>query len=184
MSDVFVLSEFTLPDSSVNGSSRATVPLDVALTENGYGYLTTMPEPDEGTSAQPMSLYSFPLAILADPSLYSSVRIVFRGLNVNESTYANNEFTLNLRGLHSEAFRIVQQPEDAIVKEGETASFTVGVSGGVTPYTYRWEVKMSENDAWQKMSNGDGPTLTVKNTRKHMDGWKYRCVIADASGKH
>ncbi len=166
-------------------NNRSAISLTCAVYPDGSKtpYYVSLPYYAEYVSAGKTQTISMPLTTLADPSKYSTVRVVLRGLDVEESALSNNEFTLNLRGLSSGTFKIIRQPEDTIVNEGETASFTVGVAGGITPYTYRWEVRMGESDTWQKLSTGNEPTLTLKDTKMHMNGWKYRCVITDASGK-
>ena len=42
---------------------------------------------------------------------------------------------------------------------------------------------MGETSGWQRMEGSDTATLTLKGTKRIMDGWKYRCVIQDAAGK-
>ncbi len=125
---------------------------------------------------------SMPLKTLADPAMYSRVRVVISGIGIEESNYFNNEFTLNLSTMNRQPLSLIRQPADAVVQKGEDAVFTVEAAGGSIPYTYRWEVWMGESLGWRKIEGSDDPTLTVKNTTKAMDGWKYRCVVTDAAG--
>lgn len=162
-----------------------TIALTCAVYPDGSKtpYYVSLPYYAEYVSAGKTQTISMPLNRLADPSRYSSVRVEIRGVGVEESTYVNNSFTLNLQGLPSGDFRIVKQPEDAAVQEGETAVFTTEVTGGVSSRHYTWEVRMGETSGWQRMEGSDTATLTLKGTKRIMDGWKYRCVIQDAAGK-
>ena len=165
-------------------NNRKNIALTCAVYPDGSDtpYYVSLPYYEEYVAAGKTQTISMPLTSLADPSQYSTIRVVFRGRGVKESTYSNNEFNINLRGLSSGTLRIVQQPEDATVKEGETALFTTSAAGGVVPYAYRWEVRMGESVGWQKIEGADGETLAVKDTKQYMTGWKYRCTVTDTAG--
>ncbi len=66
------------------------------------------------------------------------------------------------------------------MKEGENAIFSVAASGGVLPYTYRWQRFM--NDGWEDIAGAAGATLTLANVTKNDYGMKVRSIVRDSLG--
>lgn len=85
--------------------------------------------------------------------------------------------------------RIPQQPKDATCAVGNTASFTVTVSGGKSPFTYQWEYSTDDGENWLNVSNStkysgvQKATLQVKIEGSDSASQKliYRCKISDAA---
>lgn len=86
--------------------------------------------------------------------------------------------------------KITQQPKDATCAVGDTASFTVTVSGGKSPYTYQWQWSSKGDDAlWVDLSDYDYVTGSKTNAlgvvvldADFHPGYQYHCVITDADG--
>ncbi|MBQ3076328.1 MAG: hypothetical protein IJC43_00580, partial [Clostridia bacterium] len=87
---------------------------------------------------------------------------------------------------------IVKQPQDVTAAVGETATYSVLVSGGRLPYTYTWQWDNAQGYGYGDMHQytfnyieGLGTaTLKIKNlsdTALSYNG-SLRCVITDASG--
>ena len=94
--------------------------------------------------------------------------------------------------LHSNTSKltVTKQPQDVSAQADEWVSFTVQVSGGKDPYTYRWESCDDHSDfAALPLNNPDyiknADTATL-NLRADANDWnynfEYRCKITDALG--
>ena len=85
----------------------------------------------------------------------------------------------------TDEFEITTQSQDFTAQVGETASFTVVVEGGDTPYTYQWQYA-SDNMGWTNIAgwtNGQSDTLTfVIGNNEFTHHYIYRCQITDANG--
>jgi hypothetical protein len=74
--------------------------------------------------------------------------------------------------------RVTQQPADATVFAGQTATFSVGATGTPDPATYQWQQSGPGSDPFTNLPPATGPTLTL--TASAMDnGTKFRCVIGN-----
>ncbi len=98
----------------------------------------------------------------------------------NESMAEFSEFDNQRTVVLGTPLRIVTQPVSATVKEGENATFSVAASGGVLPYTYRWQRFM--NDGWEDIAGAAGATLTLANVTKNDYGMKVRSIVRDSLG--
>ena len=96
----------------------------------------------------------------------------------NEDMAEFSEFDNQRTVVLGASLRIVTQPVSAIVKEGENATFSVTASGGVLPYTYRWQRFM--NGRWEDIAGATGATLTLANVTKDDYGMKVRCIVRDS----
>ncbi len=74
---------------------------------------------------------------------------------------------------------ITQQPSDAAVEEGGTASFTVAARG-TEPLSYRWQV--NDGTGWADIQGANQSTYTVEAAQKGWNGWQYRCVVSNDLG--
>ena len=75
------------------------------------------------------------------------------------------------------------QPEDISVTDGDTATFSVAVSGGTEPYSYQWQVKVRGGSTWADVSSASGKTASFHFTAQTMhNGYQYHCVVTDNSG--
>ena len=76
---------------------------------------------------------------------------------------------------------ILQQPEDFIGEEGETAVFTVLAAG--YQVTYQWQYRNGESQEWRNstMAGSRSSTLVVP-VIKERNGQEYRCVLTDGDG--
>ena len=102
-------------------------------------------------------------------------------VDTDENAYANNEFDVFFDG--EEEMRIVDQPEDVTVQEGEDVAFDIEVEGGNQPYTYQWQVWDEEHQKWVDIPGFTGPVLSRKDIEMKWDGCRFRCVVTDAEGK-
>lgn len=73
---------------------------------------------------------------------------------------------------------IITQPQDVEVKENETATFTVKVTG-TEPLSYQWQQKTSGSD-WTNIDSANAATYTTEKTTMDMNGTQYRCVVENS----
>ena len=72
------------------------------------------------------------------------------------------------------------QPQDVSVIEGERAVFTVSDITGNPPPAYQWQVS-TDGETWTDLDDETGSVYSVVTTPS-MDGWQYRCKVANSSG--
>ena len=78
---------------------------------------------------------------------------------------------------------LTSQPQDASVKIGSTAKFTVKAIG-VGPLKYQWQVMNPATGKWSDSSSTSATTSTLSITTKVAhDGYRVRCIVTDGTGK-
>ena len=77
-------------------------------------------------------------------------------------------------------FTITKQPIDFVGKLGDTASFTVEVTG--EGLTYVWQYLQAGTSTWRTWPDRTEPTFTIVLNSDLRMTHKYRCVITDANG--
>ena len=65
------------------------------------------------------------------------------------------------------------------VKENETATFTVKVTG--TELSYQWQQNMN-GSGWTDITGETNDTYTTGKTTMDMNGTQYRCVVSNSAG--
>ncbi len=81
--------------------------------------------------------------------------------------------------------RIWQEPTDTAVCEGESAGFSLIVTGHA-PLRYQWQV--NDGNGWTNLSDNemysgtDSSVLNIATTNLGMDGYKYRVVVTHKRG--
>ena len=76
--------------------------------------------------------------------------------------------------------RITKQPQDAVVQAGDTAVFSVTVTGA-EPLQYQWQQLKVGETKWANAENGTASTLSVIGYTNR-NGRQYRCVIRNVTG--
>ena len=90
--------------------------------------------------------------------------------------------TLHVNSTPSAGLSVSVSPATNTVTVGETATFTSSVSGGKTPYSYRWQYRTSSSGTWTYVSvNGTYATYSLTTAARH-NGYQYRLEVTDASG--
>ena len=108
-------------------------------------------------------------------------------LTVPEGTTLTNNGTINVesggklegtttgQGTLKIAPTITTQPQDVEVKENETATFTVKVTG-TEPLSYQWQESKNGSD-WTDIEGATAAEYTKGQTTMSMNGTQYHCVV-------
>ena len=114
-------------------------------------------------------------------------------LTVPDGTALTNNGTINVesggklegtttgQGTLKIAPTITTQPQDVEVKENETATFTVKVTG-TEPLSYQWQQSTDNGKNWTNIASANAAEYTTGKTTMDMNGYQYRCVVTSASG--
>jgi len=82
---------------------------------------------------------------------------------------------------------ILTDPKDVTVAETDAAkaTFSVAATDGKQPYTYQWQYSTDKGETWldTNVSSSKTSELTIASIKAEMDGYFYRCVVTDNSGK-
>ena len=169
--------EITISDYYTNEES---VELTCAVYKDGADTpeYVSLPYDPKMLAADRTTTINMPLKNLVDPDSCDYARVVIRGRTLDETAADNNEFDLWFSG--EEGLTITEQPQDAVVPAGTTASFTVGVSGGTKPYTYQWQVWL--DGKWNNIDGANQATLQLLKVKKEWSGNRYRVIVTDARG--
>lgn len=76
---------------------------------------------------------------------------------------------------------ITTQPQDVEVKENETATFTVKVTG-TEPLSYQWQQSTDSGRSWTDIGDAADATYITVATTTNMNGTQYRCVVSNSAG--
>ena len=96
------------------------------------------------------------------------------------ATTTSGVATLTIEGAATLA--ITTQPKSTAVNTGSTVSFKVVASG--TGLTYQWQTKAPNTTTWKNSTSSTAKkaTFSMKTQLAH-NGYQFRCVVKDASGK-
>lgn len=70
---------------------------------------------------------------------------------------------------------ITTQPDNATVKAGETATFTIAASG--TDLTYLWQIDRNDGNGWVNIDGATAAIYTTSTVDISCNGFKYQCVV-------
>lgn len=76
---------------------------------------------------------------------------------------------------------ITTQPQDVEVKENETATFAVKVTG-TDPLSYQWQQSTDNGQSWTDIDGATDATYITATTTTNMNGTQYRCVVSNSAG--
>lgn len=101
---------------------------------------------------------------------------------MQDSAIATFTYTIDLTGGTSEeqAPTITSQPQDAAVKTGEQAVFTVGATG--TNLTYQWQVDGNDGKGFANIDGANSASYTIDDADMSYNGFSYQCVVSNSAG--
>ena len=100
---------------------------------------------------------------------------------INVESGGKLEGTTTGNGTLKIAPTITTQPQDVEVKENETATFNVKVTG-TEPLSYQWKQSTDGGQNWADISGANSATYTIENTTTAMSGYQYHCVVTGDGG--
>ena len=82
----------------------------------------------------------------------------------------------------SSPLKFTTQPKSVNAAANSSVSFSVAVTGGKAPYTYKWEMKRPADTTWSD-AGGSASIYSFTATQSWIDsGYMFRCVVTDADG--
>ena len=75
---------------------------------------------------------------------------------------------------------ITGQPQNASVKAGEKATYTVTATG--TDITYQWKIDRNDGKGFVDISGANSASYTTGVTDKDCNEFKYQCIISNSAG--
>lgn len=117
-------------------------------------------------------------------SVETNIKAIAVKSGMQDSPVMTYKYTIELPSQTPEikAPVITSQPEDVIVKEGETATFIVKATG--TDLTYQWEIDTKGDNDFVSISGttGKGASYTTGIRNMENNGTKYRCIVSNSAG--
>lgn len=137
-----------------------------------YGDVTLQEDLEIGTDET--------LTIGKDASLTvpEDVKLANNG-TINVESGGKLEGTTTGNGTLKIAPTITTQPQDVEVKENETATFTVKVTG-TEPLSYQWQQSTDNGNSWTNIDGANAAEYTTEKTTMDMNGTQYRCVVENS----
>lgn len=137
-----------------------------------YGDVTLQEDLEIGTDET--------LTIGKDASLTvpEDVKLANNG-TINVESGGKLEGTTTGNGTLKIAPTITTQPQDVEVKENETATFTVKVTG-TEPLSYQWQQSTDSGNNWTNIDGANAAEYTTEKTTMDMSGTQYRCVVKNS----
>lgn len=101
---------------------------------------------------------------------------------MQDSAIATFTYIIDLTGGTSEeqAPTITSQPQDAAVKTGERAVFTVGATG--TKLTYQWQVDKNDGNGFVNIDGEISESYIIGVADMTCNSFKYQCVVSNSAG--
>lgn len=107
-------------------------------------------------------------------------KILTNNGTINVESGGKLEGTTTGNGTLKIAPTITTQPQDVEVKENETATFTVKVTG-TEPLSYQWQQSTDNGQSWTDITGETNATYTIATTTMDMSGYQYHCVVTDGN---
>ena len=122
-----------------------------------------------------------------DPSVLTEQTVTLNGtVDCPDSIDANGvsltttiTITISAAGIVT-APSITTQPDNATVKAGETATFTIAASG--TDLTYLWQIDRNDGNGWVNIDGATAAIYTTSTVDISCNGFKYQCVVSNSAG--
>lgn len=107
--------------------------------------------------------------------------LVFRAGNT--STPSSAQRVANFEVLPYVEISVLNQPKSVTTGAGPLVQFTIEAIGA-GELSYQWQTRKDTESDWTnaEQSDANNNTLSVETTAE-MDGWQFRCIIADVNGQ-
>ena len=168
---------------------EAGVLLDTSATCSSSGVSTTMPAviwtPNDTTAGYNTS-YTASITLAAKKHYNFSESVTGRVNGNKAKVKKNSDGTLTLTYTFPKNAApisvpvITTQPQTAVVKAGQTATFTVEATG--EELVYQWQIDRNDGNGFVDITGAANTSYTTGETDKDCNGFRYRCVISNSAG--
>lgn len=149
-----------------------------SATEGATIYYTTGADP-----AYSGKRYTEGILVKADPGQIetTTLKAIAVKSGMQASAIATFTYKIDLTGGTSEeqAPTITSQPQDAAVKTGERAVFTVGATG--TKLTYQWQVDKNDGNGFVNIDGEISESYIIGVADMTCNSFKYQCVVSNSA---
>lgn len=94
-----------------------------------------------------------------------------------EVTFKQKQSSVNPK---VEAPAITSQPQDISVKVGDTATFSISVTG-TTP-AYQWQIDRNDGKGFVNISGANKASYTTSAVDADCNGFRYQCIVSNPGG--
>ena len=164
----------SMPNISVSGPNKPTPQGDGIVFDGNSGTVYGNVTLDESLTIEQDETLTIPEGSTLD----TKGNLTNNGTIVNKGTM--NGDPTGGSGTVVNAPAITDQPDNATVTVGQTATFTVAASGS-EPLSYKWQESNSSGN-WADISGATDATYTTGATTTSMSGYQYRCVVSNSAG--
>ena len=168
---------------------EAGVLLDTSATCSSSGVSTTMPAviwtPNDTTAGYNTS-YTASITLAAKKHYNFSESVTGRVNGNKAKVKKNSDGTLTLTYTFPKNAApisvpvITTQPQTAVVKAGQTATFTVEATG--EELVYQWQIDRNDGNGFVDITEAANTSYTTGETDKDCNGFRYWCVISNSAG--
>lgn len=165
----------------------------VALTSSTEGatiYYTTDgsdPTITGGVTGGTTAEYTAPIAVTGTEgqSITTTVKAIAVNNGMQDSSVETFIYTIKQDSQTPDvpgvtAPSITTQPDNATVKAGGTATFTIAASG--TDLTYLWQIDRNDGNRWVNIDGATAAIYTTSTVDISCNGFKYQCVVSNSAG--
>ena len=162
--------------------TSSTVGATIYYTTDGSEPTITGGAPD-GTTQQ----YTAPIAVtgIEGQSITTTIKAIAVNNGMQDSSVETFIYTIKQDSQTPDvpgvtAPSITTQPDNATVKAGETATFTIAASG--TDLTYLWQIDRNDGNGWVNIDGATAAIYTTSSVDISCNGFKYQCVVSNSAG--
>ena len=162
--------------------TSSTVGATIYYTTDGSEPTITGGAPD-GTTQQ----YTAPIAVtgIEGQSITTTIKAIAVNNGMQDSSVETFIYTIKQDSQTPDvpgvtAPSITTQPDNATVKVGETATFTIAVNG--TDLTYQWQIDRNDGNRWVNIDGATATSYTTSTVNISCNGFKYQCVVSNSAG--
>ena len=162
--------------------TSSTVGATIYYTTDGSEPTITGGAPD-GTTQQ----YTAPIAVtgIEGQSITTTIKAIAVNNGMQDSSVETFIYTIKQDSQTPDvpgvtAPSITTQPDNATVKVGETATFTIAVNG--TDLTYQWQIDRNDGNGWVNIDGATATSYTTSTVDISCNGFKYQCVVSNSAG--
>lgn len=165
------LTEDTYTSDQSVALASATAGADIYYTMTADGS-----EPADPTTSSTKYTGAISLTGTAGSSITYKIKAVAVKNGMIDSSISSFTYTISI----AETPSITAQPQNASVKVGETATFSVTATG-TAPLSYQWMIDR-DGKGFVTIDGATASSYTTSVVDKNCNGFQYKCVVTNAKG--